>query len=133
MAFSFKSLFEQVRDYLLGKQPTQRRRNPLAAGMRGTGAGAITEDEATGFVYDGDIFFVASSNVVTAQYFLDEKKMTVEYLRRGKPNAVYIYGNVTEQDAISFVQAGSKGKFIWDFFRVRGTVYGHRKPYQKIR
>ena len=85
--------------------------------------------QAMGFVYDQEPLFVHSSNVAMGQYFLPDKKLMLEFL----DGSAYTYDNVTEDEAIEFVQYASKGGFVWDRLRIRGTKKGHQKPYRKIR
>ena len=87
-------------------------------------SGNIVED----FVFNEQPMFVNSSNVNSATYYHDSKKMLVEF---GKGER-YMYSNISEQEALSFAQAQSKGGFIWDHFRIRGTKNGHRKPFTKV-
>lgn len=92
------------------------------------GHGEILEDEVSAFINDQQLVFVNSSNVVAAQFFKDEKKMMVEF-----KDGAYMYSNVSEDEALQFMQAQSKGGFIWSVFRVRGSRTAHRKPYSRIR
>lgn len=87
----------------------------------------IPDDESTAFVYEGTLLFVHSTNVVAAQYFPDAQKMMVEF-----GDGRYLYSNVSVQEAISFVQAQSKGMWLWRNFRVLGSKTAHRKPYVKL-
>jgi len=80
------------------------------------------------FVYDGALINVHSSNVSHAQYLIAEGKMIVGF----KNGSEYEYGNISEEEAMIFAQAASKGVFVWDFLRVRGTKRGHRKPYRRV-
>ena len=89
----------------------------------------IESDEATAFVYDNELIFVHSSNVATLQYFLEDKKLIVGYLN----GSSYVYSGVTEEEAIRFVKAFSKGAEVWDTLRVRGSRTAHKKPYMKLR
>lgn len=89
----------------------------------------IPPSETEGFVYKEQILHVHSSNVATAQYLIDQQKLILSFHNGG----VYEYGNVTEQEAINFAQALSKGKWNWDNIRVRGSRTAHKKPYRKIK
>lgn len=93
----------------------------------------LSGDEVYDFVHNSVIMFVHSSNVGAVQYFKEDQKLMVEFLpgANGKPGR-YLYSNVTEDDAISFARAGSKGKWVWDNLRVRGSKTAHRKPYIKL-
>lgn len=93
----------------------------------------IGEDEATQFLA-GDIpVYVMSSNVAMVQYHPKDEKLMVEYLAKGRhPASGYLYSNVSEAEAISFITAHSKGGWCWDHLRVRGSATAHKKPYVKI-
>lgn len=56
--------------------------------------------------------------------FLDHKKG-----RTGKAGAGYQYFRVHPEVFRLFIKASSKGKFVWDRLRVRGTVSGHQYRY----
>lgn len=67
-----------------------------------------------------------SSNVASAKYAKDIGELQLGYKNGGK----YRYHDVSPNEAKSFYNAGSKGKWVWDKLRVRGTVFGYRKPYE---
>jgi len=90
---------------------------------------AVGSDEIKDFVYNGEILIVHSSNVSSAVYSLADKKLIIEY----HSGDVWSYGNINEQEAIGFAQAQSKGGFIWQHIRVRGSKTQHKKPAVKIR
>lgn len=73
-----------------------------------------------------------SSNVVSFQYFNQEHRLIVGYKGRRPPSEVgyYEYLGVTEDEAKQAFMAMSKGGWVWDVLRVRGTRCGHKKPYQ---
>lgn len=108
-------------------------------GHRGVATGILQEtdeaheilqpSEVEEFVYKERILYVHSSNVNTAQYFIDTQKLILTYLNGG----VYEYGNISEQEAINFAQAFSKGKWTWDSLRVRGSRTAHKKPFRRIK
>ena len=81
------------------------------------------------FVYEGELLPVHSSNVAAAQYHLADSKMMVEFL----DNSAYLYSNVTLDEAIQFATAQSKGSWVWDVLRVRGSKTDHKKPFVKLR
>lgn len=80
------------------------------------------------FVYEGWTFYVHSTNVDYAQYDIDKQELTIGY----KGDGAYVYSNVSEEEAISFATAFSKGSWAWDRLRVRGSKTAHRKPYRKL-
>lgn len=49
--------------------------------------------------------------------------------RPHKPGALYLYHNVPARLFLTFVEASSKGVWVWDNLRIRGTVSGHRYDY----
>lgn len=93
------------------------------AKWRNLSAGTVED-----FVYDQQPLFVHSTNVEMAQYFLDTQQMLVKYLQDG----TYIYDSVTEDEAIQFAKAQSKGGWVWNYLRVRGSKTQHKKPYRKV-
>src|SRR5262245_9044797 len=95
---------------------------------RGTGGGFLSEDDVADFLL-GELLIVSSSNVASATYQAPEHKMIVEYL----DGSVWLYGDISDAEAEAFARAPSKGIFIWDHIKVRGTVHEHQKPAWKIR
>ena len=89
----------------------------------------LSDVHGTGFVYDQQPLFVHSSNVAMLQYFGDSQKLMVEFLN----GSSYLYDNVTENEAIQFYAAHSKGGAVWSLLRVRGSRTLHKKPYKKTR
>lgn len=73
----------------------------------------------------GVIIEVISSNVWRCQFVVEEQTLYVQY-RNGN---WYWYTGISEDEATQLYHAGSKGKWVWDCLRVRGTVFGHKKPY----
>ena len=71
---------------------------------------------------------VGSSNVKSAQFFPGTAQMLVQY-HNGRS---YMYSSVNEYEAKQFVYYLSKGKFIWDLFRIRGVKNASRKPFVRI-
>ena len=144
------SLFERFRSMFRGNKKPQRVR--IGEGHRGIAARdlamrqrrqargrepysweeikkweTLSVEEVDDFVNGGQPLFVHSSNVVSAQYYPIERKMLIQF-KDGR----YMYSNVSEQEALNFAQAQSKGAFVWDTFRVRGSKTAHRKPYAKV-
>lgn len=87
----------------------------------------------------GEMIRVKSSNVHSIGYiwnsddpakgtlqvrFLDHRKG-----RSAKAGAGYQYFAVHPEVFVSFTKAASKGKFVWDRLRIRGTVSGHQYQY----
>lgn len=81
-----------------------------------------------------------SSNVYAYGYNIEEGALYVRFRANAapgskgkKPNApgsLYRYSNVPERIFLSMLRAPSKGVFIWDNIRIRGTLSGHRYDYQ---
>lgn len=77
---------------------------------------------------------VDSSNVHSIGYDEDSRTLFVRYLggpsdSRAGPGALYEYFDVPASLWHSFQSASSKGKWVWDNLRIRGTVSGHRYNY----
>ena len=130
---------------LRGRPKAPKVKPSVGEGHRGIAAGSLKEPDISaeniekwkilpgetgnGFVYQAEPFFVHSSNVSMLQFWIDEKKLMVEF-HGGK---AYIYDNVSEQEAIGFWQAFSKGGEVWNTLRVRGSRTAHRKPFRRVR
>lgn len=52
--------------------------------------------------------------------------------RTNMPGATYAYLDVPARVFTRMKHASSKGKFVWDELRVRGTIYGHKYRYQLV-
>lgn len=89
----------------------------------------LQPSETEEFVYKERILYVHSSNVNSAQYFIDQQKLILTFHNGG----IYEYGSVSEQEAINFAQALSKGRWSWDNLRVRGSRTAHKKPYRRVK
>ena len=88
----------------------------------------IPANEVDAFLHENYPLFVYSSNVVMAQYFEDTSQMMIGF----STNRSYIYDGLSLYEAKTFVTTTSKGKWVWDHLRIRGTAYGHRKPYRSV-
>lgn len=138
------TIFGRIRDYFRGKKP----KPPALPGNRGIAAGSLKKPdleryaervergqeyipvpEVEGFLYNEELLFVNSSNVGAVQYFPEDGKIMVEFLG----GSAYLYSNITPEEARSFVNAQSKGGWVWDHLRVRGSRTAHRKPYLRLR
>lgn len=129
----------------LKKKPTDTPRTPGVVGHRGVAAGNLKRpnlsqanvdqwrnlppSEVEAFINDAFPLFVHSTNVSMLQYFKEERKLMVEYKKGG----VYLYSNISTQEALDFARAPSKGGEVWDVLRIRGSKTAHRKPFVKIR
>lgn len=79
-----------------------------------------------------------SSNVYAFAYDPVGRLLYVTYQEPdGSAGPMYSYGSVGTPFPESFYQAlvnaNSKGKWIWDNVRIRGTVFGHKFPYTLVR
>ena len=92
-------------------------------------------------IVTGEMIPVTSSNVHSIGYEWNEaqpingtlKVRFLEHYGKGMgtgPGALYDYFNVHPEVFIAFQLAASKGKFVWDRLRIRGTVTGHRFHYE---
>lgn len=93
----------------------------------------MTDPEIT-----GEMLPVRSSNVHSIGFQLNLKNPTrsqliVKYLQGAKGQKVsgptYAYKNVHPRLFRQFVAANSKGRFVWDELRIRGTIAGHQYEY----
>ncbi len=81
----------------------------------------LPEGWAREFVYANQPLHVHSSNVDWAQYWLDSQELYVKFLS-GHGGT---YEGVTEQEAVDFTQAGSKGGWVIDVMIGRSNLIGH--------
>lgn len=51
---------------------------------------------------------------------------------RGGPGSLYRYANVTPEEFLTLMAAASKGDWVWDHLRIRGTWSGHQKDYELV-
>lgn len=76
----------------------------------------------------------SSSNVHSYGYDVDSLTLYVRYLapeRYGRgPGSLYAYDGVSLTKFLALHEAPSKGIWIWDNVRIRGTWSGHRHPYR---
>lgn len=87
-----------------------------------------------------------SSNVYAFGYDLDTRSLYVRFKDRippggegdgyggrpHRPGSIYRYFNVPPAVFLGMLKASSRGKFIWDVIRVRGTVSGHNYDYALV-
>lgn len=137
-------IFDRLRGWLR-KKPAPRPK--FGRGHRGVAAGnlskpdlegyaerlagghsEVAEDEVDDFLFNEVPLVVNSSNVSNVTYFPKEGKLMVQFLNGGK----YMYSQISEAEAVSFVQAQSKGSWVWSNLRVRGSRTAHRKPYVRL-
>lgn len=109
----------------------QKRVAPSEAGKGKQGTGSqwgLSADEVNDFLFRGKVLSVSSSNLEAAQFLAGENKLIVKYLGDGH----YEYDGVTEGEALAFANAPSKGVFVWDHLRVRGSKTAHRKAFKSV-
>ncbi len=86
-----------------------------------------------------------SSNVHSYGYDIETAYLYVRYLGysrgnrgpdgrplRSGPGSLYRYSNVTPEEFLSIMAASSKGDWVWDNLRIRGTWSGHQKDYELV-
>lgn len=75
------------------------------------------------------------SNVYAYGYIAAYEQLYVQYRWKSRDGqrtgmgSVYKYLHVKPDEYQSLREASSKGSWVWDTLRERGTVVGHRKPY----
>ncbi len=104
------------------------KRKGVAKAARGSLGGTIGGDEIQGFLDDEELLIVTSSNVAAAQYHNDSGELMIEYLN----GDAWLY-TVSRAMAEDFARAPSKGIFVWDRIKIRGTVHEHQVPAKKIK
>lgn len=90
--------------------------------------GMLTGSEVEEFLYDAKFLPVHSSNVAGTQYFFDKEELVVDFL----DGSSYKYYDVTLQEAEDFTKAQSKGGWVWDVLRVRGSDTQHKKKFTRL-
>jgi hypothetical protein len=93
-------------------------------------------------IVTGEMVKVVSSNVYAIGFDINQHSPVIGTLKvrfwqtegataRGAkvPGALYYYYNVPTDIFRRFQRAASKGKFVWDNLRIRGTVSGHKFDY----
>lgn len=80
-----------------------------------------------------------SSNVYAFRYVYDTRTLHVAFRQwtptEGKSRSrgpIYGYYHVGPEVFLGFIDAPSKGAFVWDSLRVRGTVSGHQYDYRLV-
>lgn len=89
------------------------------------------EDETSFVWFGGFVDTPNSSNVASLQYDYESQKLTVGYKGRRESSLVgyYEYSFVNEEQARDLLFWVTKGGWVWDNLRVRGTKCGTQKPY----
>lgn len=103
---------------------------PVGNGIQGEPEeGAL--DDVMFIFFQQDYTDFESSNVFSFLYSRQDQKLTVGYKGRRGPAEIgyYEYRPISEEEARDAWRAISKGGWVWDKLRVRGTKCGHRKDY----
>jgi hypothetical protein len=80
----------------------------------------------------------SSTNVYEFGYDVDNHFLYVRYQEshergtRGGPGPLYRYTAVLPYQFITLYNAGSKGRWVWDNLRIRGTISGHQHGWELV-
>lgn len=126
-------------------RPSRRTTTDVDAGVysdsRGSFSTRIRKDDP---IFTGEMIPVQSSNVHSIGFRIDDPEpmrartgtLLIRFLGTGSGGSRSGLGPMYEYDEVpitvfqAFRKAASKGKFVWDEVRVRGTVSGHQYPYR---
>jgi hypothetical protein len=97
-------------------------------GLPPTGPAPVGVEDIDMFANWGEKIFVTSTNVQAARYDAAAEELTLWFLN----GSAYVYSQVGKHEAIGFITAPSKGDWVWDNLRIRGTHDGHRKPFRPL-
>lgn len=100
-------------------------------------------DDFTAGMLQAQMYPVTSSNVHSIGMRIDEPEdrkgtLLIRYLGQGANGqraglgSLYEYYDVPTELFREFLSASSKGVFVWDHIRVRGTIAGHRYSYELV-
>ncbi|OAI44976.1 hypothetical protein AYO44_13345 [Planctomycetaceae bacterium SCGC AG-212-F19] len=104
----------------------------LLSGNAGHGH-KIDADDVLEFLTGDAGVVVNSSNVDAVKYDPTKNELTVTFLKKGSAGGgVYVYSDISEEEALSFIRSGSKGRWVWDHLRQRGSSTAHKKRYRRI-
>ncbi len=94
---------------------------------------ALDREDMQTFLAGEFTIMADSSNVRYIKYIPEMQELEVGYKASGRRgDSAYRYASVTvEEAALAFI-ATSKGGYVWDVLRQRGTRYGHKKPYWRV-
>lgn len=94
------------------------------------------DDPRREWLFQGKFLKVVSRNVYAIAYSLATRELFVQYLfwapgmeQHSGPGPVYRYESISPSLALTAYDAASKGVWIWDNLRIRGTFAGHQFPY----
>jgi len=90
-------------------------------------------------IVTGEMLPAVSSNVHSYGYDIESTYLYVRFLghvrgsaARAGPGPLYRYRDVTPEEFLTLMAADSKGSWVWDNLRIRGTVSGHQKDYELV-
>jgi len=96
-------------------------------------------------IVTGEMVPAKSSNVHSFGYDIESGYLYVRFLGyvrgsrgpdghplRSGPGSLYRYSDVTPEEFLGILAANSKGDWIWDHLRIRGTWSGHQKDYELV-
>jgi hypothetical protein len=115
----------------LGARPTHQAQVPVQFTpdpTRHINRQVVGGSEGAAFLFGGEYFPVYSSNVRGMMYRALDNELVVEFLN----GSAYLYRSVTFSMARSALEAQSKGGWVWDHLRVRGSRTAHQVPYRRI-
>lgn len=102
-----------------------------------TGVGPSLESVTVDSFLDGHFFSrFSSSNVWALQYDRTHNSLFIQYMagsgrKKHGPGIWFQYLNVSLAEAKLIYNAASKGVFIWQNIRVKGSQTAHKKPFIK--
>jgi hypothetical protein len=75
-----------------------------------------------------------SKNVYSYGYSSDSGNLYVRFRSEdtGGPGSLYRYSDVTPEEFMGLMAVTSKGGWVWDNLRIRGTISGHQKDYALV-
>lgn len=88
-------------------------------------------------IVTGKFVTCQSSNVHSYAYNVNTWELFVRFLggdgeHRAGPGPIYQYSHVPPELFLTLLNAGSKGGWVWDHLRIRGTVSGHQFDYRLV-
>lgn len=88
-------------------------------------------------IVTGKFVSCTSSNVHSYAYEYTSWTLYVRFLggegeHRHGPGPLYQYSHVRPALFLTLLNAGSKGDWVWDHLRIRGTVSGHQHDYRLV-
>lgn len=131
-------------DYALGPHPNVRILGDGRWEIRGPGYHRVLSPDDP--VLTGVMIAVQSSNVHSIGFRFDfdrplKSKLVIRYKQKDRKSGrsgtvggpTYEYDDVHPDWFDDLQQVGSKGKWVWDHLRIRGTVAGHQYKYNLVR